>query len=1225
MKTYQRSLLILGITSLAFVTLFISLSGAQNRKSTSATKAAPITKEEANKKLSYDAKWRSLRKAQLPEKFEPTFSSPVGFIETIALRDAKAEPAKGREGRAGRNQEDHGKNPRNPDRVKPAPDPSMDGPFIDPTLRAESKGKGRDMHTNAVSAPIANFDGPDMDAGAVIFGGRFAPPDTNAAVGPNHVMVTTNGGLRVYDKAGAPLTAQIRMSAFLVGIANAADDDGDPIVLYDQLADRWLVSQFNLRFTGNQMHQHIAISKTGDPTGAYYAYDFLLAPGRFVDYPHFGVWPNGYYMSANDFTPPGVAPFLGASLYSFERAKMLTGDPTAKVIIFTTNNLHGGMLPTNLQGYTAPPANTPNIFIEFDATEFGAATDLIRPFEFTPNYTTPLSSTLVQLADIPTAPFDARQSTIAQPAPGEALDAIADRLMHAMNFRILPGGVQSTVLNFTVNVSGVAPVSAATYQAGVRWMELRRNPGTGAITINQDATYAPGSGAPTGRDLWMAAIAQDGEGNIGLGASASSLTPALIPTAIYTGRLAGDPANTLPQGEVDAMTATVRGVQTATSGRWGDYSSLFVDPSDDCTFWGAFEWVDPPSSSFDWNTRVFSFKVNPTCVTPAKGTLVFNVTDCASGLPIENASITLNGNPQGATLASGSSSSILPPGAYNYSVTKTNYSVVNGATSVTNGNTTTVNLCLVGVPAIAAAGSTITAESCVPADNALSPNETVTMNFGLKNNGTAATTSLVATLQATGGVTSPSGPQNYGAIPPDNTTVVNRPFTFTVDPAKLCGDTVTATFNLQDGALNLGTVTFTLQVGAPGGSTQASYSSGNIAVPIPDVATVDVPITVPDTGQVQDVNVRIRLNHTFDGDLVIQLVHPDGTIVNLANNRGGAGANYGTGANDCSGTPTIFDDAAAATIASGVAPFAGTFKPETVLSALNGKPSNGTWKLRVSDTAALDVGTIGCATIQITRAPFVCCGVAGTPNITAGPAILVNESCPPPNNAIDPGERVTVNLSLTNGGTGATTNLVATLQSTGGVTSPSAPQSYGVLTATGPGATATRDFSFTAVGSCGGTITATWQLQDGATNLGTVTKTFTLGGTVNNTQTFANPGSILIPAGAPTTTSGIAAPYPSTINVAGVVGAVSKVTVTLKNMNHTFPDDIDVLLVGPGGQKILLMSDAGGAVATPLPRSPWLQNPGHQRWHARRAREAFAVVQVAQSFQIIFNCCNAQY
>jgi len=474
-------------------------------------------------------------------------------------------------------------------------------------------------------------------------------------------------------------------------------------------------------------------------------------------------------------------------------------------------------------------------------------------------------------------------------------------------------------------------------------------------------------------------------------------------------------------------------------------------------------------------------------------------------------------------------------------------------------------------PLINSAGSTITAESCSPADNSLSPGETVTVDFGLKNSGAAPTTNLVATLQATGGVTSPSGPQNYGVIPADNTTVVSRAFTFTVDPATPCGGSVTATFDLQDGVNSLGTVTFTLQVGTPTGTLTTVYSSGNVAVPIPDVSSVEVPINVADVGTVADINVRVRLNHTFDGDLVIALVAPDGTVVNLANNRGGAGQNYGTGSNDCSGTPTTFDDEAALTIASGTAPFAGSFRPDSTLSGLDGKAVNGTWKLRVTDTAALDVGTIGCVSLQITRQLYACCGVVGTPIIQAGDTTLINESCPPTNGAIDPGERVTVNLELTNAGTGPTSDLVATLVQGGGVQAPGDPQSFGALAA---GATGTRDFSFTATGSCGTTLTATWQLSDGPNDLGTVSKTFTLGTAVDTVQTFSNPAPILIPG---TGTSGPAEPYPSTINVAGVVGTVSKVTVTLKNMNHTFPDDIDVLLVGPGGQKLLLMSDAGGS------------------------------------------------
>jgi hypothetical protein len=246
---------------------------------------------------------------------------------------------------------------------------------------------------------------------------------------------------------------------------------------------------------------------------------------------------------------------------------------------------------------------------------------------------------------------------------------------------------------------------------------------------------------------------------------------------------------------------------------------------------------------------------------------------------------------------------------------------------------------------IATGATAITAESCAPSNNAIDPGETVTINFDLANVGTANTTSLVATLQATGGVTSPSGPQNYGAVIAGG-SAVTRPFTFTV--GSTCGNNLTATFQLQDGASNLGNVTFTFLTGGLGAPVTATYSTGNISTAIPDVASVDIPISVADTGVITDVNVKLRANHTFDGDLIFELVGPDGTIVPLAANRGAGGDNYGSGANDCSGTKTVFDDAAATAISAGTPPFAGTFRPESPLSAFNGKTVTGTWKLRAT-------------------------------------------------------------------------------------------------------------------------------------------------------------------------------------------------------------------------------------------------------------------------------------
>jgi hypothetical protein len=743
----------------------------------------------------------------------PYSATAAHVHETLALRDLKSEPLSPEAQEKFRDKQAT-KNHANEKRVK-----QLNGSKVTPDA-AINNSKKPDTEINLVTSPLQNFDGPDMDFGVSLFGGRFAPPDTNAAVGPNHVVITVNSMVQVFSKTGVAAGPAVRISTLLAGIPGATDDDGDPIVMYDSLADRWLISQFNITFQGASMHEHIAISTTGDPTGTYFAYDFALAPGRFGDYPHFGVWPDGYYMSTNDFNQ-ALTSFLGAGFYTFERNKMLVGDPTAKIIGFNSGPTEGGLLPTNLQGFTPPPTGTPNLFIEFDADEFGALTDLIRVFEFRPNYVTPASSTLTQLPDIPTAAFDARnpagRGDVQQPAPGEGLDSIADRLMHALNFRVLAGGVQSYVMNWTVNVSGVTPSTAATYQAGIRWTELRRNAAGGAITINQQATYAPGSGSGTGRDLWMAAVAQDGEGNIGLAASASAPGPtpaALNPTAIYTGRLFGDPVNTLPQGEVDAFTAVTKGVQTSTGNRWGDYSSLFIDPADECTFWGAFEYVDSPTATFDWNTRMFSFKVNPTCVTAPVGTFSGTITNCLTGLPIQGAIVETTA-PAGlfrTTIANGTYSITAAPGTYTVQVSKpgSGFNTVTGMVTVTNGGNAIFNACLAPSAIIVSGGATLTAESCTPANGAVDPNETVTVSFCVQNTGGADTTNLVGTLQATGGVTSPSGPQNYGVVVAGGPAVC-RPFTFTATGA--CGGTITASIQYQDGATNLGTVTYTFTLG----------------------------------------------------------------------------------------------------------------------------------------------------------------------------------------------------------------------------------------------------------------------------------------------------------------------------------------------------------------------------------------------------------------------------
>jgi subtilisin-like proprotein convertase family protein len=1057
----------------------------------------------------------------------------------------------------------------------------------------------------ATPSPTLSFDGMSNADNDAAIGFQLAPPDTNGDVGPNDYVQQVNLLVRVFDKTGVPRTPPFQLSSLwsTVGGQCSALDSGDVVVLYDPLADRWLLSQFAFAdFFSPPYHECIAISQTPDPAGAYFLYDFVTVGANFPDYPKLGVWHDGYYMNVNQFLAPFFF-FNGTGAYAFEKAKMLVGDPTAGMIYFNLDfDSHpeglGGMLPSDLDGLTPPPLGRPNTFASFNATEFDNPSDALRLFDFHADFATPGNATFTERLESPiaVAAFDPLsppgRTNILQPPPASAdasLDAISDRLMHRLQYRNL-GGSESLVVNHTVNVSGVSPPDLETYQAGVRYYELRRI-GAGPYAVHEQATFAPDSDS-----RWMGSAATDNQGNLAVGYSVSSLTT--FPSVRYAGRLFSDPPNGLFQGEATLIAGT--GAQTddfgATASRWGDYSALSVDPSDDCTFWYTNEYyteASQNSSPVGWLTRIGNFKFAP-CTPGPKGTLQGVVTNAATGLPIQGVLVQTSDGYLRTTDAGGSYSITVAPGTYNMTASKFAYQT--GTASgvvVSNGGTTIQNFALTPIAVLLPAGSALTSENCNPDTGAIDPGERVTVAFSIKNIGAANTSHLVATLLATGGVTSPTGPQSYGVVIAGG-PAVTKSFSFAASSALPCGGTLTAMLSLKDGGVSLGTVSYTFTLGAfSAGAASNSYSTGNIAVPIHDVTTVEIPIVVSDADgtSITDVNVSVRLNHTFDFDLTLSLVHPDGTVVLLSANNGGSGDNYGTGANDCSGTPTVFDDSAASPIFANSAPFAGTFRPESPLSALNGKPTNGTWKLRVTDGFFEDEGTVGCVKLDISRRVRLCCPfTGGSPVIGAvPPATLVAESCGAGNGAVDPGETVTVAFPLQNIGTGPTTNLVATLQPGGGVNGPSAPQSYGALSPLG--APVSRPFTFSASGTCGGNITATLQLQDGAKNLGTVAFTIHLGIIVSTSfGPFSNPASISI------LDASAASPYPSNIAVSGVTGPVSKVTVTLTNISHTFPSDIDILLVGPGGQKILLMSDAGDgdgiinqtltfddAAATPVP------------------------------------------
>ena len=443
----------------------------------------------------------------------------------------------------------------------------------------------------AVPGPLAgttnglNFAG--VGQGDYGFSDQYAPPDTVGAVGATQYVQWVNSSFAVFDKSTGAIAAGFPKpgTSPWVGFGGACEtnNDGDPIVQYDKVAQRWILTQFSVSTL--PYLQCVAVSQTSDATGAYYRYAFSYGNTQFNDYPKMGVWPDGYYISYNIFTNGQT--FAGSKVCAFDRAKMLAGDPAASQQCFQLSTSYGGLLPADLDGTTPPPAGSPNFFMNFGANS-------LNLWKFHVDFTTPANSTFTGPTNIPVAAFNAACSggsaCIPQPGTNNSLDSLADRLMYRLAYRKLAVG-ESLVLNHSVTVG-----RKRTGITSVRWYELR-NPGA-TPTVFQQGTL----GTADGIHRWMGSIAMDKQGNIALGYSASS--DAVNPSIRYTGRLVTDALGTM---QTENIIQAGGGSQTGTLHRWGDYSAMTVDPVDDCTFWYTTEYLKA-SGTFNWSTRIASFK-----------------------------------------------------------------------------------------------------------------------------------------------------------------------------------------------------------------------------------------------------------------------------------------------------------------------------------------------------------------------------------------------------------------------------------------------------------------------------------------------------------------------------------------------------------------------------------------------------------------------------------------
>ena len=439
------------------------------------------------------------------------------------------------------------------------------------------------------SAPIQNFSGQVSP---------YYPPDCNGAAGPNHYMQTINCTYEIYSKTGAVLAGPTNMNLLFGSVTGSSYNDGDPIVLYDDQAQRFFAAEFSI--SGSNDYMMVAVSATSDPTGAWYKYSFDVAD--MPDYPKFGVWQDGYYMADNNSS--------GNDIYVFQRSVMLTGGTSPQMIAFDNPNR-----PTSIDGFMCvPPADNdgayaptgaPGIFVAFNDDAIAGGSDQVWLYELASNWTTPSSSTFSRTQQLAVTAFDSNFGSgwdnIAQLGTTQKVDAIPQVVMNVPQYRNF-GTYQTLVFCHTVDVD-------ATDHAGVRWYELRRGTQTtGNWAVRQQGTYAPDANS-----RWMGSIMLNGSGKLALGYSISSAS--MYPGIRYTGQSAS--AYSSASGSMDIAEQTIQTGASSQTGynRWGDYSQMSVDPADDQTFWYTDEYI----SGSNRNTQIASFKFgnDPTVTTLA--------------------------------------------------------------------------------------------------------------------------------------------------------------------------------------------------------------------------------------------------------------------------------------------------------------------------------------------------------------------------------------------------------------------------------------------------------------------------------------------------------------------------------------------------------------------------------------------------------------------------------
>lgn len=526
--------------------------------------------------------------------------------------------------------------------------------------------------------------------------GAGSPPDTNGDVGPTYYIQTVNTSIGIFRKSDGFQEAAFTFNTFMSqgNFGNLCDTNnfGDPVVLYDTFEDRWIITDFAFLtdVSGNVLapaFQAFAVSKNGNPlTGGWNFYSIQISD-NLNDYPKFGIWPDGLYMSSNLFSFGAGATSKGVRLWAFNKAQMYAGSATVKIVSFDVGGGDFTLIPSNarLQAGT-PPAGRPNMFVST-----WLFTNALTVYKFHVDWNSISLSTLTG-PDTPIAATSWPNAAVAnagQPGTAVLLDVLQIRAMVQNQYTNF-GGTESLWLPHTVRRANTSGLAAP------RWYQVNVTGGTVAASIPQASTWDPDGANNVNR--FMPSLAVDRAGNMAMGYSMSNGTT-MFPSMAYAGRLAGDPVNTFSLTEQTFFTGTAS--QTGTT-RWGDYSSMTLDP-DGCTFWYTNEYANPADQTFNhrWLTKFGSFGPLPGC-TPvgAGGTVSGTVTVNPGGAPISGATVNLGARSTTTDGLGAYSFLNIPAGTYP-SMTASFPGYVTGTASnivVTDGNTTTQNFSLATAP-----------------------------------------------------------------------------------------------------------------------------------------------------------------------------------------------------------------------------------------------------------------------------------------------------------------------------------------------------------------------------------------------------------------------------------------------------------------------------------------------------------------------------------------------